>query len=115
MVPDTPTPFPRTWCDSHELLPEDLSRRFDLLVGDAAQALSEVRKAEVRLADAKAQGKGAEHQLDATLDELERLKNALAAATNDLAASQAANHHARSVLHSVTITHQAGLWPRLHT
>lgn len=74
----------------------------DVLVNDAAQALSEVERSEVGLANAKAQGKGAERQLEATLDELERLKNTLAAATNGLAASEASNHHARSVLHGNT-------------
>ena len=80
-----------------------------MLVSDAAQALSEVERAEVGLATAKAQGKGAEHQLEATLDELERLKNTLAAATNDLATSEAANQHARSVLHCTTIFDEYGL------
>lgn len=67
------------------------------------------------LANAKAQGKGAEHQLEATLDELECLKNTLAAATSDLAASEAAHHHARSVLYGNTITHQAGFQAKQHT
>ena len=67
------------------------------------------------LANAKAQGKGAERQLEATLDELERLKNTLAAATNDLAASEAANHHARSVLPADASADQAGFHPGLHT
>ena len=66
------------------------------------------------LANAKAQGKGAKRQLEATLDELERLKNTLAAATHDLAASEAANHHARSVLHGDTSIEDAGFRPRLH-
>ena len=86
----------------------------DLRVDDAAQALSEVERSEVGLANAKAQGKGAECQLEATLDELERLKYTLAAATNDLAASESANHHARSVLHGRTSIDQSCFRPRLH-
>ena len=85
-----------------------------MLVNDAAQALSEVERSEVGLANAKAQGKGAERQLEATLDELDRLKNTLAAASNDLAASEASNHHARSVLHGDASADQAGVHPGLH-